>query len=90
MDKYRVTALYHFVNIDQFKSFQQPILDFCKTNNIKGTLLLAKEGINGTIAGLSEEITKFHQYIKSDPLFSGAFESIDHKESWASSNPFTE
>ena len=88
MDKYLVTALYHFVNIDQFKSFQQPILDFCKANDIKGTLLLAREGINGTIAGLSEAITKFHHYIKYDPLFLGAFENIDHKESWASSNPF--
>ena len=79
MDKYLVTALYHFVNIDQFKSFQQPILDFCKANDIKGTLLLAKEGINGTIAGLSEAIIKFHHFIKHDPLFLGAFENIDHK-----------
>jgi UPF0176 protein len=83
-----VTALYHFVNIDQFHSFQQPILDFCQKKQIKGTLLLAQEGINGTIAGLAQSIKDFHQFIENDPLFDGAFKALDHKESWAESNPF--
>ena len=88
MSKFLVTALYHFVNIDQFHSFQQPILDFCQKKQIKGTLLLAQEGINGTIAGLTQSITDFHQFIENDPLFDGAFKALDHKESWAESNPF--
>ena len=88
MSKFLVTALYHFVNIDQFHSFQQPILDFCQKKQIKGTLLLAQEGINGTIAGLAQSIKDFHQFIENDPLFNGAFKALDHKESWAESNPF--
>jgi UPF0176 protein len=88
MSKFLVTALYHFVNIDQFHSFQQPILDFCQKKQIKGTLLLAQEGINGTISGLAQSIKDFHQFIENDPLFDGAFKAFEYKESWAESNPF--
>lgn len=88
MNQFLVTALYHFVNIPEFKEWRQPILNFCKQNNIKGTLLLAQEGINGTIAGLEENIKNFHEFIKTNSRFNGAFANLDHKESWASENPF--
>ena len=88
MDKYLVTALYHFVNVDNYQDFQQPILNFCKTHNIKGTLLLAKEGINGTVSGLQNDIEFFHEFIQQEPLFNGSFKNLEHKESWAESNPF--
>ncbi len=88
MGKFLVTALYHFVNIDQYRNFQQPILDFCQKKQIKGTLLLAQEGINGTISGPADAIQEFHAFIQDDPMFQGAFKHIDHKESWAEENPF--
>ena len=46
-----VTALYHFVRLENFKALRQPLLDCLIKNQVKGTLLLANEGINGTIAG---------------------------------------
>ena len=46
-----ITALYHFVILDNFKELRQPLLDLMLENNIKGTILLAREGINGTVAG---------------------------------------
>ena len=88
MGNFLVTALYHFVNIDQYRNFQQPMLDFCQKKQIKGTLLLAQEGINGTIAGLVDAIQAFHAFIQDDPIFQGAFKHLDHKESWAEENPF--
>src|SRR6056300_1816732 len=88
MGKFLVTALYHFVNIDQYRNFQQPILDFCQKKQIKGTLLLAQEGINGTISGPANAIQEFHAFIQDNPIFQGAFKHLDHKESWAEENPF--
>jgi len=88
MGKFLVTALYHFVNIDHYRNFQHPILGFCQKKQIKGTLLLAQEGINGTISGPTDAIQEFHAFIQDDPIFQGAFKHIDHKESWAEENPF--
>ena len=81
-------AFYHFVslkNIDQLQTF---ILKFCQKNNIKGTVLLASEGINGTISGQKNNIHKFLEFIKTDPFLKGNFNDLEHKESWASKNPF--
>jgi UPF0176 protein len=44
-------------------------------HNIKGTLLLAYEGINGTVAGSEKSILELLDYLKTDPLFEGKFKS---------------
>jgi UPF0176 protein len=49
---YLTTAMYHFVSLPHFKTLREPLLQFCVSRDIKGTLLLADEGINGTVAGL--------------------------------------
>ena len=46
-----VTALYKFVRLEDFKQMQKPLLQVMIAHEIKGTILLAKEGINGTVAG---------------------------------------
>ncbi len=48
---YTVAALYHFAAFPDYKSFREPLLEACAANNICGSLLIAREGINGTIAG---------------------------------------
>jgi UPF0176 protein len=81
-------AFYQFVslkNIDQLQAF---ILNFCQKNSIKGTILLASEGINGTISGDEKKIQKFIEFIKEDSFFKNNFKNFEHKESWASKNPF--
>ena len=81
-------AFYQFVslkNIDQLQAF---ILKFCQKNSIKGTILLASEGINGTISGDEKKIQKFIEFIKEDSFFKNNFKNLEHKESWASKNPF--
>ena len=59
----RVAALYQFTSLKDPDSKQQPLLDFCLENNIKGTLLLAHEGINGTVAGSDDAINRLVAYL---------------------------
>ena len=88
ISNYLITAFYHFAKNEQYVELQQPILDFCQKQQLKGTILLASEGINGTIAGNKENITLFHDYIKNNGLFNGLFKNLEHKESWSKENPF--
>jgi UPF0176 protein len=81
-------AFYHFVHIENIEQLQPYIQSFCQKNNIKGTILLATEGINGTISGQDINIHKFLKFIKKNTSFNGRFENLEHKESWATENPF--
>ena len=51
-----VCALYKFARLDDFEKMQEPLKRFMQSLDIKGTVLLAREGINGTIAGEKESI----------------------------------
>lgn len=84
MAKYLVAALYHFVELDDYESLQQPLIDFCEKRDIIGTLLLAREGINGTIAGPEKGVRQVLDYLRSDPRMA----SLEHKEAWADVMPF--
>ncbi len=88
MSKYLTAALYKFVSLPNYQTLQAPILDACKSNHIKGTLLLAEEGINGTIAGLPDDIHRVLDFLRTDPLFANKFADLEHKESFANEHPF--
>ena len=81
-------TFYHFVTLDKKNNKQEHVYNFCEANNIKGTILLADEGINGTISGKEKNIRDFLIFIKKEGLFNGVFSKLEHKESWASKNPF--
>jgi UPF0176 protein len=66
MSKIVVAALYHFVILDNFRELRQPLLNIMLKNQVKGTLLLAREGINGTIAGSQVSIDNLLDWIRSD------------------------
>ena len=87
-DAYLTTAMYHFVSLPHFEKLREPLLNFCVSKNIKGTLLLAYEGINGTLAGPEKSILELLNYLKTDPLFEGNFKGLGHKESWSDKHPF--
>jgi UPF0176 protein len=84
MSKFLTAALYKFVSLPDFKNLQQPILDACLKHNIKGTILLAQEGINGTIAGNPDDIHAVLAYLRQDARLS----DLEHKESYADEHPF--
>jgi len=56
MSKFVVCALYHFVILEDFESLRDPLHKVMDDNGVRGTLLLALEGINGTISGTREGI----------------------------------
>lgn len=79
-----VCALYHFVSLDDYQTLQQPLLDIMLNNHVKGTLLLASEGINGTIAGERAGVDAVLTWLRSD----SRLKNLDHKESYDDSYPF--
>lgn len=84
MSKIIVAALYKFANQPDYLAFQPKLLRACKKHGVKGTLLLAKEGINGTIAGTRGGIDAVLNFIRLKEIFS----DLEHKESFADEMPF--
>lgn len=66
MPRIVVVALYHFVSLDNYQALRQPLLGLMLKNDIKGTLLLAQEGINGTVAGTQSAIDVLLDWIRRD------------------------
>ena len=79
-----VCALYKFVRVENYVSLQQPLLDLMLAHRVRGTLLLATEGINGTIAGSRHGIDQVLGWLRAVPQF----ENLDHKESVSEELPF--
>ena len=79
-----VCALYKFVTLNDFEALREPLLTTMKTLQVRGTLLLAKEGINGTVAGSREGIDGLLVWLQQTPELA----TIDHKESYSSKQPF--
>ncbi len=79
-----VAALYHFVSVPRFESLREPLQTLCEENGVKGTLLLAHEGINGTIGGPDAGVKTVLAFLRAQPEFA----ALEHKESRASKMPF--
>ena len=79
-----VAALYHFARLADPEARQGPLLDLCRAQGLCGTLLLAPEGVNGTIAGPRAGILAVLDHIRAWPGFGG----LDWKESAADAPPF--
>lgn len=62
-----VATLYKFVDLPDFEALRPGLLAFCRRQSIKGTLLLAPEGINGTVAGSRAALDGLLAYLRSDP-----------------------
>jgi len=84
MKKIAVCALYKFVRLENFELLRQPLLAVMENNEVRGTLLLANEGINGTISGSQQGIDAVLAYLQSDERLS----PISHKFSYSDDNPF--
>ncbi|MDB4839346.1 rhodanese-related sulfurtransferase [Amylibacter sp.] len=84
MTKVIVAALYHFTKFSDYKKLQDPLRKICNSEGIKGSLLIAYEGINGTISGSRSGIDAVLKHIQSMPGCS----DLEHKESFASEIPF--
>lgn len=81
---YVVAALYKFVNLPDYVELRDKLYQHLVLNKVKGTLLLAEEGINGTICGTREGIDAVRQWLDAD----GRFEGLSYKESFADEPAF--
>ena len=79
-----VAALYRFARFEDPAALKPPLLTLCEAQAIKGTLILAREGINGTIAGSAESIARVFDHIRALP----GCADLDVKYSAASEMPF--
>ena len=84
MSQYIVCAMYKFVALENFESMRQPLVEKMEALGIKGTLLLAHEGINGTVSGTREGIDGLLAYLNSDERIN----PISYKESLHEEQPF--
>lgn len=81
---FKVAAFYAFVDLLNLDKLQKTFIDFLKKENIKGTVLLAYEGVNGTVAGTEAGIDRFKNFLKLNHLY----ESQNFKISYCKEEPF--
>ena len=79
-----IAALYKFVRLPGFRALRQPLLQRCRALGLKGTFLLAPEGINGAVAGSRESVDAMLGYLRTEPRFA----DLVHRASRAAECPF--
>jgi UPF0176 protein len=84
----KVAALYQFAPLPDFRELREPLRALCAGLSLKGTILLAEEGINGTVAGASEAIDALVAELRTGLLFFGRLDNLELKFSHASVIPF--
>ncbi|MFI3187464.1 MAG: rhodanese-related sulfurtransferase [Methylococcaceae bacterium] len=84
MSQIVVCALYKFVTLENYQALRLPLQQAMETHHLRGTLLLASEGINGTIAGSRLAVDTVLDWLRNDPRLA----DIDHKESLTDTMPF--
>ena len=77
-------AGYQFVRLDQLESLRESLQESALLHQLKGTILLAEEGINLFLAGLENDIQEFLNTLRADPRL----RTFTTKDSWSSSQPF--
>lgn len=80
MSKVVISALYHFVILEDYVSLRQPLLDLMLKNDIKGTLLLAHEGVNGTVAGSQDSIDTLLNWFKADSRLADIRQKVSYDD----------
>jgi UPF0176 protein len=83
-DRALVAAFYHFAELDDYESLRGPLQQRCEDLGLLGTILLAREGINGTVAGAERGVRRLLERLREDPRLAG----LEAKTSWAREAPF--
>jgi UPF0176 protein len=79
-----VAAFYYFTDLPDYEDMRSPLEAFCEAHSLKGTILLAREGINSTIAGSRAGVEALLEYLHTD----SRFRDLEHKESYCDRVPF--
>jgi UPF0176 protein len=84
----KVAAFYQFAALPDFRELREPLRAVCSRLGLKGSVLLAHEGINGSLAGNSEGIAALVAELKQGALFGGRLDQLELKYSTAGTMPF--
>ena len=82
--RYLTAAFYKFVDLPDYAERKPALLAFCESHHVKGLILLAREGINSTIAGAPDDVHAVLAHLRTDPLLA----DLQHKESFSDKAPF--
>jgi UPF0176 protein len=85
---YKVAAFYQFAALPDFRQLREPLRAVCADLELKGSVLLAHEGINGTLAGSARVIDALVAELRDGALFAGRLDKLELKFSHASAMPF--
>ncbi|WP_042142358.1 rhodanese-related sulfurtransferase [Paucisalibacillus sp. EB02] len=83
MENYRILLYYKYVDIEDPETFTKEHLAFCKENDLKGRILVANEGINGTVSGTVEATNNYMEMMHNDPRFSDLTFKVDEHDGHA-------
>ena len=84
----KVAAFYQFAALPDFRDLREPLRAFCAGLGLKGSVLLAHEGINGTLAGDAIAIDALAEELQTGALFGGRLDNLELKFSHAAAMPF--
>jgi len=85
---YRVATFYQFAALPDFRELRGPLRATCAELGLRGSVLLAQEGINGTLAGTSSDIDAFARDLREGPLFGRRLDHLELKFSASAAMPF--
>jgi UPF0176 protein len=85
---YKVAAFYQFTRLPDFRALREPLRALCAGLELKGSVLLAAEGINGTLAGAADLINALIAELTQGALFGGRLDRLELKFSTAEAMPF--
>src|ERR1700694_6048650 len=85
---YQVAAFYQFAELPDFRELREPLRAICAGLELKGSVLLAHEGLNGTLAGSAEAVAALIDELRRGDLFGGRLDNLELKFSGASAIPF--
>jgi UPF0176 protein len=85
---YKVAAFYQFAALPDFRELREPLRAICAGLKLKGSVLLAQEGINGTLAGSVNAIDGLVRELRDGSLFGGRLDNLELKFSAATAMPF--
>jgi UPF0176 protein len=85
---YKVAAFYQFAALPDFRCLREPLRAVCADLGLKGSVLLAQEGINGTLAGSADAIAALVEELWHGAVFGGRLDNLELKFSQATAMPF--
>jgi UPF0176 protein len=85
---YDVAAFYQFAALPDYRELREPLRAVCSNLGLKGSVLLAREGINGTLAGRHDAIDRLVDELRHGSLFGGRLDHLELKFSHAAAMPF--